>query len=59
MSAAEAIAVSGEEMEALRRRVESRQLLDNDFALLLKILAMVQRFARILEQKRVSLARLR
>jgi len=59
MSAAEATALSGEEMEALRRRVESRELLDNDFALLTKILAMVQRFAMLLEQKRVSLARLR
>lgn len=59
MSAPEATAVSAEEMQALRRRVEARQLLDSDFSLLAKILATVQLFATLLQKKRVALSRLR
>ena len=59
MKAPEAVPVSGEEMESLRQRVESRQLLDSDFALLGTILATVQKIALLLQKKRASIVRLR
>jgi transposase len=59
MKEAEAVPVSGEQMEALLRRVESRQLLDSDFALLSTIVITVQRMALVLSKKRTSIARLK
>jgi len=51
--------VKGEELEALRLRVQTRQLDDSDFAVLAKLIAMVQTLATLLERKKASIARLR
>jgi len=59
MRTADAVPVSGEEMEGLRRRVEARQLLDSDFLLLGNILATVHQIGLFLQKKRASIRRLK
>ena len=59
MSTPGAVAVKQEELEALRLRLETRQLHEEDFSLLMKLIATVQTLVRVLEHKRASIARLK
>lgn len=59
MSQSGAVPVKGEELEALRVRLESRRLDERDFELLAKLIATVLRLVTILGQKKTSIARLR
>lgn len=54
-----AVPLKQEELEALRLRLETGQLHEEDFTLLMKLIATVQMLVRVLEQKRASIARLR
>ena len=51
--------VKREELEALRLRVETRQLHDSDFAVVGKLIALVETLVTLLERKKASIARLR
>ena len=59
MSTAGAVPVKPEELEALRLRLETRQLHEEDFPLLMKLISTVQTLVRVLEHKRASIARLK
>ena len=59
MSASGAVPLEREELERLRLCLETRQLQDGDFTLLICLIATVQKLATALERKRASIARLR
>jgi len=59
MSTPGAVPLKQEELAALRLRLETRQLHEEDFTLLMKLIATVQTLVRVLEHNRASIARLK